>query len=279
MPNAAINMASPVNWGHPLNRDLRAWWMVLPGVTSGSRLDDLTNMGSSGNPGTLTSMAPDDWVGTTRPGSWGELDFDGVDDEVVIADNPRLHLTDDLTVSLWFRATTFAHETFSGILCKRSVFTTLDWELYYDRTASELQFIIGESAGDKLFDTQSVDPSLNEWHLAMVTKRGTLYELYLDGVLGAAETAATTWTDSDSIVIGSLQEGGLSPFRGRADDIRIWGRGLSAGEALQYYYLSRQGYTGVLNRVRRPLFVAAAAGLSIPVAMHNYYRQRQWAGA
>ena len=106
--NNLVNMSSPVNWGHPLNRGLVFWGLVTPGTYSGTRFTDLTNPGSSGNHGTLSgssSDGPPAWQGTNRPGGWGHLKFDGGTTEhlIKLLDHESLDFdTGDFAWSFWY---------------------------------------------------------------------------------------------------------------------------------------------------------------------------------
>jgi len=101
--DAMIDMIQPVNRLHPANRGLVAWWMVLLGTSGGRRFMDIYNPGPNGLHGTLTNMDPaTDFVPSSRLGSYGELDLDGVDDYIDFGDSQSTGITTgDISVFLW----------------------------------------------------------------------------------------------------------------------------------------------------------------------------------
>src|SRR4051794_33812532 len=98
-PDLPIDPARPVNPDHPLNRERRAWWIVVPGTDGGRQIFDLMGF----NHGTLTNMttAGSGWGGTARRGGYGNLLFDGSNDYVALGS--RVGPTGGLTVAAWVR--------------------------------------------------------------------------------------------------------------------------------------------------------------------------------
>ena len=93
------------------------------------------------------------------------------------------------------------------------------------------------------------------WHLVSVVARETGMELYVDGVLADATTAATLWSDSgraSQFQFGSHLNGvqsGEAKFGGCIDDLRIHDAALAPGQMAAIaaeYGLSANGYIAVL---------------------------------
>ncbi len=263
MPDAAINMADPVNWGHPLNQGLLGWWMPLPGISSGSRLDDLTNMGSSGRPGTLTNMDNADWVGPISPGGWGALGFNGSDNFV----NVGTGLAAPGVVSVFALISPAnidqgEQEIFAG---SGGGGSDQDYALEMNRTAGRVSVVW---TGGEFIMISDASLTVGATHLVGFTRAGVAGDwtvrLYIDGVEDSNTTTAVNPNGADAPVsIGRLGDSDLFYFEGRLASAWLYDRVLSAPDVLSQYHLSLRGYPGLLNRLCRPLFVAAAVGAGI----------------
>src|SRR5690349_1214055 len=95
---ASIDIQNPINQDHPLNHGRVAWWLTLPGLEGGKYLYDLCGR----SPGTLTNMTTTSsgWRGTTRPGGYGHLLFDGSND--VVNMTVPSQTTTGFTATAWF---------------------------------------------------------------------------------------------------------------------------------------------------------------------------------
>lgn len=295
MPNSSINMASPVNWGHPLNRGLVSWHMVLPGMASGSRLTDLVTPGSSGHHGTFINMDPDDWVAESHPGGYGSIDFDGSNDFISVPDHPALRLTDALTVNAWFNLDAFVGNDWRGLVAKgkasesaganHNYLLVLEDDTFTGGLGSTMGLLIETSSGANnygYYDITTTTTPLDTWHMLTGTWDGVTIAAYQDAKDDKTTTKAFSGppdTGDAVVTFGAGTNVGGQRLNGSLNDIRIYNRALSLKETEQYYLLSQQGWPGLLNRIEPRRFVATVGALSIPVAMHNYYRQRQWARA
>ena len=269
--NSAINMASPVNWGHPLTRGLVGWWLVMPGTTSGSRLTDITNPGPSGNHATLTSMDNSDWVGSNRSGGWGALRFDDTDQAATIGNVNLVDGEVQATFSFWF--TDDARVSTDTPLAN---FGSSQSQLLIrkDDTTKFNVFVAASTAdtGDNKGTTPSLGYAADEWHSLVVefdgsgsdnaarlkiSYDGVQQSLALEGTIPAILTSPSTsaWN------IGRWPA--IDGWDGLIDDVSIWNRALTSNEVMGLYQLSRQGYPGLLNRIGRRAVIAAPAGAGI----------------
>lgn len=236
-----VNMLSPVDRLHPLNRGLVARWQALPGLTGGRRLIDLVNPGPHGRHGTLTNMDPaTDWVGTSRPGGYGALDFDGSDDRVAVADVP---VNGDFTLITSVNIDSLAVST-------RMIGSSTNYLMAWNATTIFFRPDGGSasSAGHNF--------AVNEWTNITLRRSGTTLEWFSNG------SSLGTATDSRNGTFSSIgaDTGGVSPFPGQADDIRLYNRALSASEVRDIYHTSQLQFDPTLNWIRQPRFVAAAGG-------------------
>lgn len=112
-------------------------------------------------------------------------------------------------------------------------------------------------------------------HLALVRYPGAIgIEAFLNGESKDTDAGDTRAITGQKLLFG-LRERTSQYLDGQIDDGRIYSRALSAAE-IQHIVQSRD-YSDIAMRPSRPLKAAAAAGLSIPIAMRHYL-QMQGAG-
>lgn len=230
-----------VNRGHPLNRGRVAWWLALPGTNyGGARWYDL----AGSNHGTLTNGPA--WRGTSRPGGWGHLLFDGVNDRVDVADAAPLDLTGPLAVAFWMNLT--------GVTAEQVVVSKGTSAGYFIEVISSK---VGFAAGSlEMFSAATLAP--NRWTHVVCTYNLATMIVYLDGASSNSTANATApAANTDLLRIGAYSNNGLC-VAGAVDDVAIWSRALSAAEVALDYRLSRQGYPGLLVRAGWPAAAAAA---------------------
>lgn len=255
-----VNWANPVS-DHGLNDGLVAWYLAGgPGFGSVKWYDIAGH-----NHGTLTNMDPaTDWRGTSRPGGFGALDFDGSDDYVDCGHIPTLEAA-DLTMSVW---------------CKPSVVTGARWVVQQYEAKGPSIFFIGDDVywqvggnDDRVIESDIL--VANEWVHIAGTLRGVESALFINGKRVGTNTVSPEFgSTDDSFTMGGPSEGGVGLFSGCLDDVRIYGLALSTAEIAALYDISRHGYPGLLNRIGRRMFsVPADIGGSSAFPFHLYYQQ------
>lgn len=264
----AINQSSPVNWGNPLNRGLLAWWMVMPGTSSGSRFSDLVTPGPSGKHLVLVNMDNADWVGASRPGSWGALSFDGSNDYVEDIDaEDYINGLTAMSVSIWIKADSIGIN--NGFINGRipngqDIILSMRYDSAGSGGAVNLIKLVFGGTSDptvSLLESSSNVQTTKWQHLLATWRADEVPTLYINGI---PDVPTTTTADGSSISgfstlrIGQGPKDTASSWPGLIDDVHIWNRVLPATEAKEVYQLSRQGYSDVLNQIPRR-FVAAAA--------------------
>ena len=268
----AVNLITPVNWQHPLNRGLVAWWLVMPGNNAGSKLVDITKYG---NDGTLTNMnTATAWKGANRLGSYGALDFDGSNDYVNLGSDVETNIS-QFSLSAWVRWTRGGTQAPEEVVVSRWADSEAN-KMYlwrWDSATSSMEFFTNTS-GDDVLTSSDVDLSDLDWHLINATFDGSTMRQYIDGVVSTSTTATTGATNSNATVVTAGLDTRdatteLDGFLGLISDIRIYNCALSESEILHLYQDSLLGYPHTLNYIRRPL--VAAAG----VTSDWYYRQQQ----
>jgi hypothetical protein len=203
------------------------------GIVGYWQLDEATgtkaiDWSGNGNNGTLTDMDPaTDWIAGHIAGG---LDFDGVNDHVLVPHNDTLS-TRTFSIAAWIRPS--ALSGWQILACKGTSSTAVNYYLGTNNDELAIGFYNG---GWTEFQTTNVNLSINNWyHIA-----GTFDYLtgdaaiYLNGSPVLNDTTATSpVANSDDLTIGR------SPFgeywHGILDDVRIYNRVLGPSEMSQLH--------------------------------------------
>jgi Concanavalin A-like lectin/glucanases superfamily len=230
-------------------QNLVGWWCPSVGST-GFRLLDRSGRN---NHGTLTNMDPaTDWV---ISGGKGALDFDGFNDHVAGMGN--MVTTPNRSVSIWFQSTsTTAAEKWLFGSNSGSTGTAFGI-LQISGIVYVTQF------GDSMNSTVSY--SDGNWHQCVATHVGSSWTLYLDGRSITTKTMTTNPTSS-VINLGRNPFGGVNPFPGQLDDVRLYNRALTAGEVRRLWQIGR----GNIPLRRRRRYTEQSAG-----GFKGYWANRQ----
>lgn len=253
-PRNYLDPACPVDWSHPLARGLVGWWMVgpNPGWRGGATLRDLVRGGKKANDGTLTNGTS--WRGSDRPGGRGHLQFDGVDDYVALASNP-FDAASAWSIAAWVKYTGTA---------RRIYFSKGDHgtATYFGLEVNHFEGGAGtwglRSAGALcLFYAAGLAPGA--WlHLAATLPAagaGSAGKQYVNGSLVTSTVppggnhAASEATTLSRLGARDVSGAVSLPLAGLLDDVRVYSRVLSAGEARALYDNSRLGCPGLLSRL------------------------------
>ena len=199
------------------------WW--CPSLdTAGNGTTTLTDL-IGARTGTLTNMdAATDWVANTESGGVRALDFDGTNDEVLLA---SAFFTMPFSVSLWAkpRNATALNNAFSiGSSASNSPLFSIAFR--------------GDVVGDPIYvqmrgandtsNTFAVGASfaVDQWvHVFAVFRSASYRQIYVNGVAGTEDTTTHTVETLNRMSIGSLARvtSGLF-FDGLVDDVRIFNR-------------------------------------------------------
>ncbi len=208
------------------NIDLVGWWKL--DETSGATASDSSG---NGNHGTLIRMGwSSGWV-TGKDG--GALDFDGRNDCVQVPDSPSFDIEDEITVAAWINPEdTWSWRTIVSKFAHTHHHYRLDlyWFLYSRKIGISLA---GPCGSWDLWRPDVYIPT-DIWTHVALTYNGSEMVMYKNGVAMAdrRERGTLELADSSSdelFYIGKNTEWG-EYFYGKIDDVRIYGRALSADE-------------------------------------------------
>jgi len=187
---------------------------------------------SSGNSniGTLTNGPS--WT-TGKLG--GGLNFDGVDDKVLVGDTASLDIsTSALTLSAWIYTDGTDTRQFPYIMGK--VNTTNNYVLYISNTA--FSAALGVNAGNILTNCAKTSFTHNQWNLVTATYDGANISIYINGTLkGTCAKTGVMVPNNDPFIIGDKGNGVNNPnsFKGKIDEVRVYNRALSSSEITTLY--------------------------------------------
>jgi hypothetical protein len=277
-----LNYANPLNRQHPLAWGLQHWWLVLPGRFGGTTWRDLarTNHGVHANmalPATLTSGRS---LGTTRPGGWGELRFDGTNDR--LRGFPMAPPASG-TITLWFKS--LGNTATNGYLFSH----------FTDGPGDRIYLLI-DATDDKLYarldgnGATAISPGAvagdGLWHfVALVYGLATQVgqsKAYVDMLPPVTVTNATQFlvTSAINLTLGanvSATETNISLFfQGALDDVKVYDRVLSPLEVQALRQESLLGQPTLLHwgqELAQDWWHGMSAGVGSP--WHYYAQQRR----
>lgn len=251
-----------INWQNPiaqvgLNDGLVAWYLARGPMIGGARWRDLCGR----HLGVLTNMELEDWTPSRRPGGSYHLDIGGTNERVLTATAPSV-TGRSTTIAAWVMldALTSAMRIITIADGANSVQLNLD-------TASH--FMLNHSGIVGGGNSFNFTASTGTWYHLIGTfdDVNNVYAFYLNGVELSVLVAGLAFSSPTAlgISLGSRTDGTGVFLDGKLDDVRIYDRAISAGDASQLYSDSLAGCPLTLRRLGRRVGYVAATGWSGPV--------------
>jgi hypothetical protein len=163
------------------------------------------------------------------------LSFDGEQNEVRVADAPKLSPEDEITVSAWvkpastnegFMVGKWGTNGFSGSYLLWMTATNTEFNLFLDGNQVTL-------AGTNTL-------SVANWHLITATYSGSNMNLYVDGALDSTLTTnGVIDAVSEPLLMGGVE--------GAMDDVRLYNYALDSSEVLALYQAADNDLDGILD--------------------------------
>jgi parallel beta-helix repeat protein len=219
----------------------------LEGIVSHWRLDE----GS----GTIAHDSVGSNHGTIYEATWtdgvlgGALDFDGVSDYIDVPDSESLRFTqnDSFSISCWAMPVVGDGGRIVCKMRKTSATGVFGYETLWQPTLSAFEFSAESSRRGytPVRTSNGSAPAGNWYHFTAVYSNKSI-TLYLNGQPAGAGTfaynAGSTTPDKNlSIGVRSYDSKMENYFKGRIDDVRIYGRALSSPEVEQLYQVGSGG--------------------------------------
>ncbi len=163
-------------------------------------------------------------------------DFDGINDYIKVLDSSSLDLTTGITTAAWVKPSDLTSTTYQEILRKTDALTPTGYLFSFQISGAYLTLGLNRN-GVYESDTPIDSAALTDgsWHFVAGTYDGTIFKIYLDGVLiGTKMVSTTIGTNAADLYLGSS-----TPinelFTGALDEIRIYNWALSESGVQQLY--------------------------------------------
>jgi len=165
------------------------------------------------------------------------LQFDGVNDFVLIGNSASLNLTDRMTVEMWVKPNRLSNDP---MVLSKTISTSYYLQLL---STGSIQFGIDYAGGAGRWDSSSAGAvSVGSWYHVVGTydKNGgsNNLKIYSNGVLVGQDTFTGSAAGNSDPLYLSLPSGAYS-FNGSIDEVGIYNRSLSAAEVLSHYNAGR----------------------------------------
>ncbi len=172
----------------------------------------------------LTSL-----LGSQRPGANMALDFDGVDDAILIPSAVASFEQGPFTVECWFNA-----RNYEG---RRGLLTKTQGSEYGFFVSNGVLGFSNHLGGDYRNNRVNGSIKTDTWHHVAAVYDGNATRMYLDGELVSSEGVDNTWkrtTNDLPLIVGADPDGSGNPmsfFEGAIDEVRLSSTARYLGES------------------------------------------------
>lgn len=234
-----------------------------------------TAVDSSGNShdGTYTNGPTLAQAGALVGDADTSVSFDGSDDYVALSNPVALRLTSAWTLEAWCFVPT--GETQEAALISQEFNTgNVQYMLgFFDGAFQTLAPSVGFYNGGWNIANSASGISTNAWHHIVGTWNGTILRIYVDGTeMDTTTPGSSPASTSDPFRIGSRWDtSGTHKYKGRIDEVAIYGTTLSAARVLAHYTAGTTTSTGNPTAVAGvgtvPASTATGAAVAVPSAV------------
>lgn len=167
------------------------------------------------------------------------LNFDGVDDFVIVTDSQDFRISERITISLWVKTSRIGD--FQRILWKQGAFgLTIN-------PSGKMYGTVWIDGVSQDSDSSIASVANGSWHLCTYTYDGLEHRIYVDGTLESVrDHSGVMQTSANDLFIGIQEEGSLYPFKGAIDEVRIFDYSLSADEISSHFKGIFENETGMV---------------------------------
>jgi hypothetical protein len=210
--------------GAGLAQNLVGYWPMEEG--SGTSIIDASG---NSNDGALTGSPT--WVASQR-GTFALL-LNGSTQYALVPDAATLDLTTAITLAAWIRPAGASAAT-QYLIKKATINGTDGYEISLSSAGKVFVRFNQKTSGDsvRINSTTSYPLNATAWMHVAATYDGTIIRLYVNGVQeGSLATSIAIAQNDLPLGIGAQSDGGTE-FNGTLDEVRVYGRALSAAEIL-----------------------------------------------
>ncbi len=186
-----------------------------------------------GNNGTINGASP-------VAGILGNaLSFDGNNDYVDCGSNDSLNIINEISIELWFNPSTVTDDHYAAA---HGSYGGMGWAIYQQSTRFTPS--IKTNVGTGIVST-SYFLKIGQWGHIVITYDGSKLKVYENGVFyqDAPLSGSILYTGFPKTGIGGyLPTPTFRPFFGLIDEVRIYGKALTAGEIQKHYVEGLERY-------------------------------------
>lgn len=217
----------------------------------------------------------------------GGLNFDGMNDNVVVPNHPSLN-SNVFSIETWIYPTG-GNTAIQNVVSKANADANTGWK--FPKTNDKWSTFTFELSVDRQWQTLSAgfpQSALNKWNHVAATFDGYFMRIYLNGILMNSMEVTGGYTPSDRAMTIGNNEGRVEYFKGAVDELRFWNRAISQCEiinnmqtcelngnnnglaqqaGLGAYYRFNQGLINVANIVNT---LADSSGNGLHGALTNF---------
>lgn len=235
-PPGRIDLTRPVNWDHPLNRGLVAWWLPLPGRL-GNTLYDIAGR----THGTLTNGPT--WA--AGPNGFAAVNTSG-GSHVAAPDWTNL-AAGDFAVAVAHTPTTWGGTGFCALFDKGTSGPNRQMSIFFDGSGNVSYHGIGCQPSPTGFPATGMTAG-RPWHFVL-SRTGSTCTCYVNGASkGTFTEASTTAGPGGTWQFGGNPSGGGGTYSGTYHHVAYYRRGLSASEPGGLYEQWVRGHPDTLRR-------------------------------
>lgn len=235
-----VDNGSPVNFQNPLNLGCVAWWLGLPGQAGGGLLFDILRIkdvryNAHAILKSKTTVYP---IWTPGVGGFPALKFDGTNAYAQLSTTgTQLSGLTQFTIE----ALVYLTNNPAAYMAIFSFSSTLGLFLHLSTTKMDFVSVSDHSGATTV--------TKNAWHhVCWVRNASGNLVGYLDGKQDFSAAVSVTLTGG-TWGISSSGSGGVQPFPGLIQHVKVWNRALTADEIQRSMFLSLNGYGNLLNRI------------------------------
>ncbi len=199
-------------------------------TTAGSILDSAAAL-NPGNPNGSPTYSSDVAESSLSNGltNGSSLQFDGINDFVLVPTDSALNAATEFTVEFWMRSNDLKNDL-ALLVDKSHGFGDITGWFFQSNSSGLVGF--GAGSGSSFPSVSSLDNLFDDqWHHLAGTYDGNDLEFWVDGVLQGTNSIGSYNTNTRDIRFGNARNGGRF-FSGSLDEVRISNRALNRSEFL-----------------------------------------------
>ena len=152
------------------------------------------------------------------------FDFDGSNDYVDCGNDSSLQITQNISISAWFKIDNSSSNTYFNIISKW-ISGNAAWSSYVTKSTGILSFWISTNGSSQSQIHSTTNVNDGNWHHFIGTNDGTNTKLYIDGNLETTGTGGTIYNSTQNVLIGKTNQNSFL-FSGEISNTQIFNTAL-----------------------------------------------------